>query len=516
MQARRKKPTDPPQKTLLALIFAAIGLGLAIRLDQAPPIWFDEGWILSVAKNWATIGHYGQLKQDMPISASMLNIGLPAIAPITLFFRVFGVGIWQGRLLSALTTLGSIYLIYQIARKLYSERIATGTLFTLLFLHLGVSIHPLIVGRQALGEAPALFYLLMGYWCCLKALQRSRWGLLPTCIFWGLALATKLQILPFLLTALVIPACIAARKRQWHLATRLVLSSVGSMLIFVLVRQLQSELLHDDILPQARSGLYSVTAIVLVMTVRLAALRTALLLVLPVMLGLSYSLMRWGRDERFSNDPPLVAIRQSLAVFSASWIIWYIVLSVGWSRYLFIPAFMGSPFATLFLHDATSGFSIPYSVTNASSLLMRLKFNRRNLASLIAVMLMTLVPLTIYNLFGVFRHTDSTTVRVADFLDQQTAPDSLIETYDMELFVFLERSYHYPPDQIQIELNRRTFLGQDIAIDYDPLEADPDYLVVGPFSRMWRLYEPVLQTGAFSPVNQVGQYAIYIRVREPR
>jgi hypothetical protein len=55
-----------------------------------------------------------------------------------------------------------------------------------------------------------------------------------------------------------------------------------------------------------------------------------------------------------------------------------------------------------------------------------------------------------------------------------------------------------PLDQIHVELIRRTFLYDDATlIDYNPLTANPDYLVVGPHSKQWRLYDDVLKTGAF-------------------
>jgi hypothetical protein len=91
--------------------------------------------------------------------------------------------------------------------------------------------------------------------------------------------------------------------------------------------------------------------------------------------------------------------------------------------------------------------------------------------------------------------------------------DSIIETYDSELFFLLERPYHYPPDQIHVELNRRTFLNQHVSIDYDPLAADPDYLVAGPHSKLWKLYDDAVQSGSFRLVQAYGRYDIYERVR---
>ena len=107
-----------------------------------------------------------------------------------------------------------------------------------------------------------------------------------------------------------------------------------------------------------------------------------------------------------------------------------------------------------------------------------------------------------------------TTQQAADFLNSQTRAGALIETYDSELFFLLNRPYHYPPDQILVELIRRTFLYEDnTRIDYDPLGANPDYLVVGPHSKQWRLYEDVLKTGAFHFVRSFPRYVIYERVR---
>jgi len=52
-----------------------------------------------------------------------------------------------------------------------------------------------------------------------------------------------------------------------------------------------------------------------------------------------------------------------------------------------------------------------------------------------------------------------------------------------------------------------------VPIDYDPLAADPDYLVVGPYSRVWQLYDPVLAMGAFRLLHAYSRYDVYERVR---
>jgi hypothetical protein len=52
-----------------------------------------------------------------------------------------------------------------------------------------------------------------------------------------------------------------------------------------------------------------------------------------------------------------------------------------------------------------------------------------------------------------------------------------------------------------------------LKIDYDPLAANPDYLVVGHQSKYLGLYDPYLNTGAFRLVKKFSRYDIYQRVR---
>ena len=109
--------------------------------------------------------------------------------------------------------------------------------------------------------------------------------------------------------------------------------------------------------------------------------------------------------------------------------------------------------------------------------------------------------------------SDDSVLQTVRFLNTHTQPGSLIETCDSELFFLLERPYHYPPVPVHLQLIHREYLRRNTAIDYDPLSADPDYLVVGPMSRNYHLYDPVLETGAFRPVFTSTLYQVYERVR---
>jgi hypothetical protein len=149
-------------------------LAATAYLDRIPPVWWDEGWTLNVARNWVEFGHYGQLLDGQPKGPG-LSASFPVVAPIALSFRLFGIGIWQGRLPSVLFLLGSIMLIFFLAEQLYQRAVAIGAVVVLFFFSGIVQLHPLQMGRTAMGEMPALFFLLSGYTCLWFALRRSAW-----------------------------------------------------------------------------------------------------------------------------------------------------------------------------------------------------------------------------------------------------------------------------------------------------------------------------------------------------
>jgi hypothetical protein len=171
-------------------------------------------------------------------------------------------------------------------------------------------------------------------------------------------------------------------------------------------------------------------------------------------------------------------------------------------------------FVAAWLYDITAHYNLALVLQRISALL-RLQFSRQHVGALLALLIIAMtVPLTLLSFQRYYLDNENRAAqRVAAFFNTQTAGDSLIETHESELHFLLERSYHYPPDQLVVELNRRSLLQQDVIVDYDPLAADPDYLVVGSFSRDNDLYEPVLESGTFRLLFQDGLYDVYERVR---
>ena len=497
-----------------ALLVLALLLALTINLESTPPLWWDEGWTLTVARTWVERGHYGRLLNGEPSSPRMAG-AFTVIAPIALSFRLLGVGVWQGRLVGVVFTLGTLALIYYLAGRLYDRSVAIGTLAVLLLMS---PINPVAAGRQVLGEMPGLFYLLGGYACFLAALQRPLWFLPVVVGFWGIALVTKAQVLPFWAVSLLTPLTVTLFRRSWKTAGLLGIGLLGSFITSRLVLWLQELLLQGHTLPATPiRGLYDVTALVPVASARVFALLVTLVFGLPTVLGLCYGTWKFIVDrDKAALGVDLEVVRLALLALAGSWFGWYVLLSVGALRYLFPATFIGGIFVAALLRALIVRFSLSSTIERGGYALRRLRFNWQRTGALLAFVLIVIIafPFTLLTLYQVYVvNADTSARQVADFLNTQTPTDALIETYESELFFLLNRRYHYPPDQLHIELMRRNLLSQDVPIDYDPLAADPDYLVIGPANRGWHLYDPVLATGAFRLLRGYSLYGVYERVR---
>src|SRR5689334_12229169 len=190
-------------------------LASSVRLESIPPVEWDEGWTMSVARNWVEKGFYGRLfsgNYAQPgLNASITVTGLVALA-----FRFLGIGIWQGRIVGVFFLLGAVTVIYLLTDRLYGRVTAN---FTVAVVFLTATIfpqmHPLISGRQVLAEIPMLFFVLSGYLCFYISLTRSLWVLPAAVFFWAIGVITKAQTPPFFGASLLLPMVLTIHSRQW-------------------------------------------------------------------------------------------------------------------------------------------------------------------------------------------------------------------------------------------------------------------------------------------------------------
>jgi 4-amino-4-deoxy-L-arabinose transferase-like glycosyltransferase len=498
---------------LLLVAYAAL---LAWRLGNTPP-WWDEGWTAQVAKNLAEHGFYGRLLLGQPAPYGLE--GSPILAGIAaLSFRLFGFGFLQARLPVALATLGALALLYWLARQLYNRGVARGALLVLLLLPIYPQFHVLVLGRQLLGEMPQLCLLLAGYAALLAALRGGAWWLALAALCWALALMFKSQYLAFWAISLALPSAVVLLHRSWRAAAMLGAGLAAAWLLRAgVLLPLQTWLLAGRSMPPAPlAGILRAVALVLEPYNRLYTLRVSLTVLLPSLLGVAWAvvrqLRRWPWRGPLSPEETLITCLLALVV---AWWGWYVTLSVGAPRYVFPAIFVSSIFASALLSDLTAGFDWRLTLARAAGLLHTPRLAREKLGAALALALVVVAGSATLLFMSVYytSYLEPSVERAAAWLNTNTPAGAVIETYDSELMPLLDRPYHYPPDPVHVALILRTSHHRDVPLDYDPLVANPDYLVVGEFSRGNQVYDDILASGNFRLIHHEGLYDIYARIR---
>ena len=471
---------------------------------------------MSVARNWVETGHYGHYLEGERAPASLAG-HFPVVAQVAVSFRLFGIGIWQARIAGVFVTSIVLLLAYSVSRKMFGPRIAAGTLVLLLLSPIHSQIHPFLIGRQVLGEIPSLFYILLGFAFFLWNGKGRTIGRVLAAASWGIAFGVKAQVVPFLTVSFVIPLVLVTLRRQWRTAGIVALVFAGSVVTYGAIEWGKDLILAGRTLPgDGMEGLTGVLAIVMEPSIRLERLRFALVSGLPLTLALLYaSVTSLGRLWRGDDEnQTLVVARVMLLSLAASWYGWYLLLSIGWGRYLFPAVVLGIPFVAWLLHDLTGGFQFRATWESIVSSVSGRKLTRQSLMAFVAlalVLLMCRQPLLSF-LHLADLPSDNSVVSVARFINESTPEGSLIETYESELLFLLERPVHYPPPHLNVALIRRGWHDQTTPLAYDLSTIEADYIVVGDFGR--GVYDPLIQSGAFQSVRNWKRYSIYRRVHD--
>jgi hypothetical protein len=206
---------------------------------------------------------------------------------------------------------------------------------------------------------------------------------------------------------------------------------------------------------------------------------------------------------------PLFYIRLAYWSLTISWLIWFAIGAMNWQRYLYPVSFLGNVFVAIFLSKMTNDFKFSQIVIRAYELLRKLQFTYKGVQAILSIVVLsymgTLIIITSTSILS-----NDYTEKVAQYLNQSIPSDALIETYDSELLFLVQRRFSYPPDQVQVELNKRAFLSKQVDIQYDPMLVDPDYIVVGPSSNMWKLYDSALaQQKSWQLIYEIPNYRVY-------
>jgi len=507
---------------LLALMGMAAGLVL-FRLDLFPAIWFDEGWWLQIPKNLALYGQYASRSSegfrytDTIISASPAYFGLIAGA-----FEVWGVGLWQARFPVALCFLVCCILVYLIGRKLYDPTVG------LIALALFIFIKPLagdnftsalIMGRMAMPEIPALVCFLAGVYVWLQSFDmaqdaRRRLMLIGSGILLGLACTIKSQFLLVVMPTLIVLFLVDVfyyRKRrvQYYVLPFLVcgaMIALNQVFIFLILGSENYARFLSDFSaasgPQVRV-LLSPKSMASAVSFFLSSSYTPFLV--PAVLYAAVACL----DRSAAN------IRRCfLAVFVLGWFAWFAFASVAWARYAFPALAVSHVLVAVLLVDLARKLTsaLARSTSDAPDTIPLSRMTRMaKTAGVWAVLVLLLATSAWPVVREVARASKTPVQQFVDYLDKGITDDSVIETWEWEVaFLAGPLNFHHPPTLLLNTAITRQQFGQTTQTwDYDFEQANPRYLVLGPFGKWVGLYPSEFLNTRCTKLLTVGEYDLY-------
>lgn len=485
------------KREALALAGLVILLNL-FRLDTYPRPGFDEGWFLQVPKNLVLYGRYATLSSEGFRPDDTVVSSAPTLyAPIALSFRLFGVGLIQARLVMLLYLAGLAVVFHLLARQLYGLPVALAADF-LLFTRIDgdVFTSTLFLGRQALGEVPALFFFLLGalFWTAdggrRPAIRRLP-SLTLSGLCFGLAMITKSQF------ALIVPAVLVVTglittvyyRQPLRLALAPLVVAIGVTAAWFGILRL---ILGGEEFARLLAAV-NAAAGPQVRALAFAGLRRGLtflaassfaVLGLPALL---YTLLGHLKREQAGAGQAL------LPVFIIVWLAWYLLASVGWTRYAYPALAVSFILVARLLYDLAGGFGL-------SSL------RRAGATLILCSSLLTLGPV----LKGVLWTQDTSAQQMAAYIDASVDAGEVIETWEWEV-VFLARHprFHLPPTEMVNGEIARVFLdAPPPSQPYDFAPYQPAYLLVGPFAKWTGPYNAFLAERGERIVS-FGEYDLY-------
>jgi hypothetical protein len=480
---------------LVGLVMLALFLDL-VNLPYAPRTWFDEGSHLHVPKTLVQHEVYADISSEgYRYYGPTVGVGPTVMLPIALLFKLTGIGLLQGRLVIVAYGLLALAAGFALARRLHGHTLALLAL-ALLLASRTIGFDGIVeYSRQVLGEVPGLAFLFLGALAWVYALnnraQTTALSVLAGLAF-GLSLVTKNQFVLIVPPTLALLALLDWRYyRAGNWAHRLLPLTIACVCfgVWTLI-QLQflgpsSFMANLAQIRQAAGGAIFVFDWV-------ASLRAVRYIIQPygglLLPALGYGLWRCRARTSQALAELLVVLLPSL------WLCWYVV-SLGWPRYAFPVVAFGALAVTRLLAD----------------LIGALRTGRwKALAWVVGIYAALIISAPIALSAQVVISPDNSAQRMATYLNDHVPLDSIVETWEPELGVLTDHSYHYPPITLLDTAVRQTWLSGP-ALRYDGLEDRPQYVVVGSFGSWVAVYPLTTLKEDYTPLYVVGNYTLYKR-----
>jgi 4-amino-4-deoxy-L-arabinose transferase-like glycosyltransferase len=475
-------------------IFALLLVALLAfyNLEYNPMPCRDEGGVLLLARTFLQDGVYAvRSSEGYDTFGPVQSVGPTVILPVALSFRLFGVGLKQGRFVAALYLILTFITFYLLTRELFGPRAAL-LVIVLLFGGWGGGIF--IYGRSVLGEVPALGFFLAGWLCWVRSVRARRsWLWLFAGLFIGAAMVTKSHYAVVggaALSMLLSLECLY--YRQGNVRGLLVMFVValtclafwwGAQLAYYGVDTFLLNVEKMRLLSSGTTGFY--TAQFLGALEYLHAYAGGSTDKFWCFLSFVYVvIIAFRRDQEGLNVSFLV-------IFAGLWFCYWLLWIVPWELYALPALAIMTLFVTKAWSDLTNGFSFSWSGLRNEA---REGRPGRMMATLILLLALAVpvsvsVKETVKEALLRQLHTHEA---VAAFINANIPKDAIIELWDREVAIMTDHNYHIP-GQLELSETRVPFIfhnSRDKGLGKAYFEKFyPSYLVLGSWARQGNVYD---------------------------
>jgi len=499
------EPADRFDVILIAALLISVLALCLYRLQVYPAPWFDEGLNGQAARNIALHGQYGlRSSEGLVAFHPAIQTGPTVLLLVALLFRLAGVGVLQARLVVVAYSVLAVMVFYWLVREICNRRTAflASLLLVFGFDHEFTSF--VVMGRQILGENPALAFFWLGTLLWFRAWRsRSRLALVWPGLLWGLAMLTKIQFVIILAGALFVFWLL---DRIWvkRLHTRQVLIPmvVGGLCVLAWYGVQALSLGFADFWRQSTAlgsagGMHWLHLAPQKVVGAISQLLGSSLILLGVP-GMLYVLGSNGQNWQEGEYCQVF-----LVLFTAIWLGWYAFLSIGWMRYAFVPAAMSTIFTARLLGDVWDW------ARQRRPVLHRWLPLAPGQVAVGGVIVMLLVSGWVPLVKQIVQSPDSGLQELAQFLNGRVPTDAVIESWEWEVDLLTDHTYHHPPYEITNAFTEQVWYSTPVPTGiYDPMAARPAYLIVGSFARWTGIYSREFLERRCTLVGSFGEYTL--------
>ncbi|HEX2908928.1 MAG TPA: glycosyltransferase family 39 protein [Phototrophicaceae bacterium] len=521
--SRSAAPSQPVATTRIrianlvmsALLIGSIIFLLFYRLDYYPNPWYDEGAYMKVAKNYAYNGVYADYSSEgNRFFGPVISTGPTVILPVSMMFSVFGPSVFAARTVPALYAALMLLILFFLARQLTGSRTAGILAVVLVFTAPGVDFQ--YYARIIIGEIAGISFLLGALWFWLKPGKIPVQQLLIVGLLFGLACVTKTQFATFILPALLLAWIVDLvwyKQRPWfyYVIPGITAGIITFGWLFFAIAVLGG----SDVIAENWTAF------------RFASTNA---------FSLSFASMRRAMDFLTSHGvygglllsgllyTGLLALRRTtegqlwgvFLLFLAGSGMMYLIAVPEWTRYALPALVLGTiPLLQLVVRLAAN---LPFQKLSLRGMLAGQEIQGVALLGILVsalVLSMIIAPLArMAN--NTLRHGEyEAAYNVAAYIRANIPPDALIETWEKELSIITDHTFHYPPQLIELTMGDDMFREDT---DHSKKTYDfrnyvtPDYVIAGPFSKWVNIYKPeTLREQGYKLIYTYYLYDIYQR-----